>query len=51
LPVRSFWGKANLNWLWSSMALDGGSLIVLAAYVASTIVAAAGRVFSDTQNI
>ena len=45
------WEKANLNWVGSWMALYGGSFIVLAAYVASTIVAAAARVFSDTQNI
>jgi hypothetical protein len=40
-PVRSLWEKANLNWVWTWMAVYGGSLSVLAAYLASTITAAA----------
>jgi hypothetical protein len=42
-PVRSLWEKTNLNWVWTWMAVYGGSLSVLAAYVASTIAAATAQ--------
>jgi hypothetical protein len=44
-PVRSLWEKANLNWVWTWMAVYGGSFSVLAAYVVSTITAAAAEEF------
>jgi hypothetical protein len=43
--VRSLWEKTNLNWVWSWMAYYGGSLSVLAAYLASTFAAAAAEEF------
>jgi hypothetical protein len=43
--VRSLWEKANLNWMWTWMAVYGGSFSVLAAYVVSTITAAAAEEF------
>jgi hypothetical protein len=48
-PVRSLWEKANLNWVWTWMAIYGGSLSVLAAYVASTIAAATAEVVKETK--
>jgi hypothetical protein len=41
--VRSLWEKANLNWVWSWMAVYNGSLSILAAYLASTFAAAAAE--------
>jgi hypothetical protein len=41
--VRSLWEKADLNWVWTWMAIYGGSLSVLAAYLASTFAAAAAE--------
>ena len=41
--MRSLWEKTNLNWVWTWMAIYGGSLSVLAAYVASTAAAAAAE--------
>jgi hypothetical protein len=42
-PVRSLWEKANLNWVWTWMAVYGGSLSILAAYLAATLAAAAAH--------
>ena len=42
--MRSLWEKTNLNWVWTWIAIYGGSLSVLAAYVASTIAAAASEI-------
>jgi hypothetical protein len=47
--VRSLWEKTNLNWVWTWMAIYGGSLSVLAAYVASTIAAATAEVVKETK--
>ena len=49
--MRSLWEKTNLNWVWSWMAYYGGSLSVLAAYVASTIAAAAAKGFSEAPKV
>jgi hypothetical protein len=43
--VRSLWEKTNVNWIWTWMAVFGGSLSMLAAYVASMITAAAAEQF------
>jgi hypothetical protein len=39
--VRGLWEKTNLNWVWTWMAVYGGSLSMLAAYLASTFAVAA----------
>jgi hypothetical protein len=47
--VRSLWEKTNLNWVWSWLAVYNGSLSMLAAYVASTVAAAAAAVAKDSK--
>ncbi|MBZ5627904.1 MAG: hypothetical protein LAO06_03465 [Acidobacteriia bacterium] len=48
--MRSFWEKTNLNWVWTWMAIYGGSLSVLAIYIASTVAAATAEVAKETRN-
>jgi hypothetical protein len=45
--VRSLWEKANLNWIWTWLAVYSGSLSMLAAYLASTFAAAAAEEFKS----
>jgi hypothetical protein len=49
--LRSLWEKANLNWVWTWMAVYGGSLSILAAYVASTITATAAQTLSESHEL
>jgi hypothetical protein len=45
--VNSFWKRVNFGWIWSWMAIYGGSLSALAMYLLTSFASAAAGVFSE----
>ncbi len=45
--LSTFWKRVDFGWVWTWMAIYGGSLSVLALYLASIFAAAAARGLAD----
>jgi len=45
--VNAFWKRVDFGWVWWWLAFYGGSLSVLAMYLATSFATAAARVLSD----